>query len=215
MMYAMIGNAIRSAGIKDASPTDYLMFFCLGNREQSVPSDLATPPADSEAAKLRASRRHQIYVHSKMMIVDDEVIIVGTANINQRSMAGNRDTEIAICAYQPERIEKRGSGTTKGDVYGLRMALWAEHTGKVLPEFDDPPSLKCAQTLHSIGEMNLRRYASNEVIPLDGHLMLFPLSVGLQGSVSALPDFATIPDANSAARVTGTDTTWMPLSVTT
>lgn len=42
-----------------------------------------------------------IYVHAKGMIVDDEFIILGSANINQRSMAGSRDTEIAMGAYQP------------------------------------------------------------------------------------------------------------------
>lgn len=42
-----------------------------------------------------------IYVHSKGMIVDDEYVIIGSANINQRSMEGTRDTEIAMGAYQP------------------------------------------------------------------------------------------------------------------
>jgi hypothetical protein len=42
-----------------------------------------------------------IYVHAKGMIVDDEYVIVGSANINQRSMAGSKDTEIAMGAYQP------------------------------------------------------------------------------------------------------------------
>ena len=35
------------------------------------------------------------------MIVDDEYIILGSTNINQRSMEGTRDTEIAMGAYQP------------------------------------------------------------------------------------------------------------------
>ena len=42
-----------------------------------------------------------IYVHAKGMIVDDEYVILGSANINQRSMAGTKDTEIAMGAYQP------------------------------------------------------------------------------------------------------------------
>lgn len=42
-----------------------------------------------------------IYVHSKGMIVDDEYVLMGSANINQRSMEGTRDTEIAMGAYQP------------------------------------------------------------------------------------------------------------------
>lgn len=37
-----------------------------------------------------------IYVHSKLMIVDDMVAIIGSANINDRSLLGNRDSELAI-----------------------------------------------------------------------------------------------------------------------
>ena len=45
-------------------------------------------------------RRFMIYVHSKRMIVDDEYVLIGSANINQRSMDGSRDTEIAMGAYR-------------------------------------------------------------------------------------------------------------------
>jgi phospholipase D1/2 len=37
-----------------------------------------------------------IYVHSKMMIVDDKTTIIGSANINDRSMKGDRDSELAV-----------------------------------------------------------------------------------------------------------------------
>ena len=37
-----------------------------------------------------------IYVHSKAMIVDDRISIIGSANINDRSMLGIRDSEIAV-----------------------------------------------------------------------------------------------------------------------
>jgi len=30
------------------------------------------------------------------MIVDDEIVLMGSANINDRSLLGNRDSEIAI-----------------------------------------------------------------------------------------------------------------------
>lgn len=49
-------------------------------------------------------RRFMIYVHAKGMIVDDEYVIIGSANINQRSMDGSRDTEIAMGAYQPKHM---------------------------------------------------------------------------------------------------------------
>lgn len=57
-----------------------------------------------------------IYVHSKGMIVDDEYIIVGSANINQRSLEGLRDTEIAMGAYQPEHTWERKLGGPLGQV---------------------------------------------------------------------------------------------------
>ena len=36
-----------------------------------------------------------IYVHSKLMIVDDKRGICGSANINDRSLLGSRDSELA------------------------------------------------------------------------------------------------------------------------
>ena len=37
-----------------------------------------------------------VYVHSKLMIVDDRKVIIGSANINDRSLLGKRDSELAI-----------------------------------------------------------------------------------------------------------------------
>jgi phosphatidylserine/phosphatidylglycerophosphate/cardiolipin synthase-like enzyme len=75
-----------------------------------------------------AARRFMIYVHSKMMIVDDEYIIVGSANINQRSMDGTRDTEIAIGAFQAgHTLQRTGGQLPGGAVSGFRRTLWKEH----------------------------------------------------------------------------------------
>jgi len=37
-----------------------------------------------------------IYVHSKMIIIDDRIAVIGSANINDRSLMGDRDSELAI-----------------------------------------------------------------------------------------------------------------------
>lgn len=37
-----------------------------------------------------------LYIHSKLMIVDDHKVILGSANINDRSLLGDRDSEIGI-----------------------------------------------------------------------------------------------------------------------
>ena len=99
------------------------MFFCLGKRETpaSVPDSLSEPEADTPASRARQSLRHPVYVHSKLMIVDDEVLLVGSANINQRSMAGSRDTEIAMAAFQPDHLasEDQSCKRTIGKVFTI------------------------------------------------------------------------------------------------
>ncbi|ELM9756326.1 phospholipase [Salmonella enterica] len=44
----------------------------------------------------------QIYVHSKLMIVDDRYVLVGSANINERSLKGDRDSELAVLVMDTE-----------------------------------------------------------------------------------------------------------------
>ena len=36
----------------------------------------------------------KVYVHCKLMIVDDQTVLIGSANINDRSMRGDRDSEV-------------------------------------------------------------------------------------------------------------------------
>jgi phospholipase D1/2 len=48
-----------------------------------------------------------IYVH---------YVIIGSANINQRSMEGSRDTEIAMGAYQPHYKWAGNTGPPRGQV---------------------------------------------------------------------------------------------------
>ncbi|XP_069002738.1 phospholipase D2 isoform X2 [Embiotoca jacksoni] len=45
-----------------------------------------------------------IYVHSKALIADDRRYIIGSANINDRSMLGNRDSELAVFVEDEERV---------------------------------------------------------------------------------------------------------------
>lgn len=75
----------------------------------------------------------QVYVHSKLMIVDDAIAIIGSANINDRSLQGNGDTEIAavIVDNDTEALDL-GTGykvTTRKFARELRKALWKKHLG--------------------------------------------------------------------------------------
>ncbi|MBA3055085.1 MAG: phospholipase [Sphingomonadales bacterium] len=66
-----------------------------------------------------------IYVHSKLMIVDDEILRVGSANMNNRSMGLDTEADVFIDARRPanDRPEVRETITA------LRHRLLAEHCG--------------------------------------------------------------------------------------
>lgn len=44
------------------------------------------------------------------MIVDDRIAIIGSANINERSMRGNRDSEVASIIRDTDTIESVMAG---------------------------------------------------------------------------------------------------------
>nr|XP_028560061.1 phospholipase D2 [Podarcis muralis] len=45
-----------------------------------------------------------IYIHSKMLIADDRRVIIGSANINDRSLLGKRDSELAVLVEDTDLV---------------------------------------------------------------------------------------------------------------
>ncbi|XP_061368702.1 phospholipase D gamma 1-like isoform X1 [Gastrolobium bilobum] len=200
MMYETIYKALVEVGLEAAfSPQDYLNFFCLGNREVINMHDNfnvsgSPPPANSPQAASRNSRRFMIYVHSKGMIVDDEYVILGSANINQRSMEGTRDSEIAMGAYQPHHTWARKQSYPHGQIHGYRMSLWAEHTGTIEDCFLQPESLECVRRVRAMGEVNWNQFSANDITEMRGHLLKYPVEVDRKGKVRSLPGQEEFPD---------------------
>lgn len=198
MMYETIYRALKEVGLENTyEPQDYLNFFCLGNREAVAVDNRknGTSPAANSASDLsKKNRRFMIYVHSKGMIVDDEYVIIGSANINQRSLEGTRDTEIAMGAYQPQHTWARRASGPSGQIYGYRMSLWAEHIGTLEECFARPESLECMRRVHALGQMNWRQYVAEEVTEMKGHLLKYPVDVDRKGKVKPLPRCETFPD---------------------
>ncbi|XP_050217854.1 phospholipase D alpha 1-like [Mercurialis annua] len=214
MMYSDIGEAIRAKGL-DSNPKDYLSFFCLGNREMKTneeyePSEI--PEAKSDYIRAQEARRFMIYVHAKMMIVDDEYIIIGSANINQRSMDGARDSEIAMGAYQPNHLST--NNPARGQVHGLRMSLWYEHLGLIDDSFYHPETLRCIRKVNQIASKYWDLYTSEDLVcDLPGHLLTYPIGVDGNGEVSEIPGNELFPDTN--ARVFGSKSELLPSIITT
>ena len=71
-----------------------------------------------------------IYVHSKLMIVDDEVLRIGSANMNNRSMGLDSECDIFIDAARP------GNEHAVDAIRHVRYKLLAEHSGLPLEQVE-------------------------------------------------------------------------------
>ena len=92
-----------------------------------------------------------IYIHSKLMIVDDLYVICGSANINDRSMKGSRDSEFAALIKE-RRTEINTINGKKYKIakfaYSLRKAILAEHLG--ISEHDKRLNDPTSDELHEL-----------------------------------------------------------------
>ncbi|CAO3590630.1 unnamed protein product [Absidia cylindrospora] len=73
-----------------------------------------------------------IYIHDKLLIVDDRIVLVGSANINDRSQLGNRDSEVAMLIEDTELVETYMNGkkyNASKFALSLRLQLMKEHLG--------------------------------------------------------------------------------------
>ncbi|KAM7255540.1 hypothetical protein ACFE04_008438 [Oxalis oulophora] len=217
MMYRLIGSAIEeTGGMSSHHPRDYLNFFCLGNRERQTKNEYVPKHSPHAAAtqyfNAQKRRRFMVYVHSKVMIVDDAYILIGSANVNQRSMDGKRDTEIAIGCYQTKHGHHINS--IPSDIGAYRKSLWYEHTKCVdEPTFLEPESLECVTKMRSIGNKMWEIYNGEEVVDMEGvHLMCYPINVGENGSVEEI-NGGRFPDTK--APVKGTRSKLLPPIFTT
>lgn len=84
-----------------------------------------------------------IYVHAKVMVVDDELAMVGSANLANRSMGLDSECTLAV--------EARGNRRTAAAIAGLRDRLLAEHLGTSAEEVAQ--RLKCATLVSAVETM--------------------------------------------------------------
>lgn len=70
----------------------------------------------------------QVYDHAKMLNVDDEILIVGSANITERSMSGDKDSEIAV------KFNGKNSPELKAKIQAQRVRLMESSLGSAFVE---------------------------------------------------------------------------------
>lgn len=145
--------------------------------------------------------------------VDDEYIIIGSANINQRSMDGARDSEIAMGAFQTNHLSD-STNPARGEIYAFRVSLWYEHLKVLDNSFLHPESLECIRIVNQHAERNWDLFSSDTLHnDLPGHLLRYPIEVGTNGALTTLPGFEHFPDTK--APISGTKSEYLPPILTT
>ncbi|HGY9606968.1 TPA: phospholipase D-like domain-containing protein [Enterobacter roggenkampii] len=109
----------------------------------------------------------QIYVHSKLMIVDDRYVLVGSANINDRSLQGDRDSELAVLisdtAYCYTDLDGTGvAAPTRNFARELRQNAWRKWLGCAAGECADildKPALRSGwEKIQTLAKKNAENY---------------------------------------------------------
>ncbi|GCF00887.1 phospholipase D1 [Zygosaccharomyces mellis] len=99
-------------------PLQYVQFYSLRKWSTLGPSDKLVT--------------EELYVHGKVLIVDDRACIIGSANINERSQLGNRDSEVAAIIRDTDLVKSKMEDK---EYYAgrfpweLRQRLMREHLG--------------------------------------------------------------------------------------
>lgn len=95
--------------------------------------DIRTVPwSGSPESELGAFVSEELYIHSKVLIADDRLVICGSANFNDRSQLGDRDSEIAAVIEDPTPVDSRMAGrphTASQFAASLRRRLFRKHLG--------------------------------------------------------------------------------------
>jgi phospholipase D1/2 len=81
--------------------------------------------------------QEELYIHGKVLIVDDKTVICGSSNLNDRSQLGVHDSELSIVMTDTKTIPSTMNGQPYEASYHaatLRRYLWREHLGLLKPQ---------------------------------------------------------------------------------
>lgn len=110
-----IFGRLRAEGIE---PEDFVQFYSLRTWGKIGPKKMLVT--------------EQLYIHAKAIIVDDRIALIGSANINERSMIGGRDSECAAVVRDTDMLWSIMDGEpylVGRFAHTLRMRLMREHLG--------------------------------------------------------------------------------------
>ncbi len=101
------------------------------------PSITSIPWTPGNTDEIDAFVSEELYIHTKCLIADDRVVIVGSANLNERSQLGYHDSEIAVVIEDPTMIVSQMNGQpyqASRFAASLRRQLFRKHLGLLVPQ---------------------------------------------------------------------------------
>jgi len=97
--------------------------------------DIRNVPWDGDPDKeIEAFVSEELYVHSKILIADDRICIIGSANLNDRSQLGDHDSEIACIIEDPTPMPSHMNNrpyTASHFAATLRRQIIRKHLGLI------------------------------------------------------------------------------------
>jgi len=114
--------ALRSNNVTDAAGNPAAQLDVIRGGSGSEPSFSPQRRAHSKGSPVTASHPLGIYLHAKIMMVDDVFVGIGSMNLNRRGFY--HDGEMVASAIPAKLAATRDNPARK-----LRTALWAEHLG--------------------------------------------------------------------------------------
>ncbi|PKC70587.1 phospholipase D/nuclease [Rhizophagus irregularis] len=145
----------------------------------------------------------EIYIHSKLMIVDDRFVICGSANLNDRSQLGNRDSEIAIIVEDKETIDTFMNGKkykASKFAYTLRSNLFKEHLG-LLETQDHSTMTESSTSLLDAQTNEIKKCSTEELVfmdPLSDEFYNYWSQIAQNNTETYRSLFRCVPDDNVA-----------------
>lgn len=130
------GTPEHARGAKDSIASCFL---------HGQPDIKSEPFQGTEEEEKNAYVTEETYIHSKLLIVDDRKVLIGSANLNDRSQCGDRDSEIAMVLEDKDLFES----TMDGQKYmasrfavSFRTHLWRQHLGFIEPQECTPETAR-------------------------------------------------------------------------
>ncbi|KAI1066624.1 hypothetical protein LB507_011099 [Fusarium sp. FIESC RH6] len=84
--------------------------------------------------------QEELYIHGKLLLVDDRIAVCGSSNLNDRSQLGDHDSELSVVMEDTRMIPSVMNGQPYEAGYHaatLRRYLWREHLGLLPPQEHD------------------------------------------------------------------------------